>query len=767
MASLRIQLRRDTAANWVANNPILLPGELGIETDTLKFKIGNGSRWNAITSYALKLGEANGVATLNTLGKIPTSQLPDSMSVSADLAAALAALTTTSISEGTNKYFTNQRAIDAVSASINNAIALQTTSIPTQIANAKAEAISQAALDATNKVASMKTETLSAAATEADSKDTAAIALATSSANVYTDNKIALEVSNRNTAINTAISTEITNRNTAINTAVAGLSSGGSSTITLGTVSTGNPGTSVSITNTGTATAPLFNFTIPRGDVGPQGLKGDTGLTGSKGDTGDTGPAGIQGPQGEPGATGAAGTNGTNGTNGLAATISVGTVTTGAAGSTAIITNAGTSSAAVLNFTIPRGADGTGGSSFSGTTDSVTEGTTNLYFTNDRVITATNNRFTDVYVNLNQANEDMLSYVNGNFVSSTTLNNTLNGYVMEADADLGGGYAKIGVSSGTILESVIPLTIARTSDITSAIANVVNAAPASFDTLKEIADYIASDQTAASSLTTLVGTKAPLASPTFTGTVSGITKSMVGLGNVDNTTDLLKPISTATQTALDAKLATATATSTYATISNVALKAPLESPVFTGTVDFSGATVTGISALPAQLNNSGKFLTTNGTTATWSTIYSALSGAVTDGSITAGALYNAGNKFHLGSETSGYGEIFVDATSGRLFHKKVIGGSAAVEIINESWEQTLTNKTISGASNTITNIPATAFANGTITNAKLANSSITINGTAVALGTSTTISGGAKTFYNNTGTLPTTGMVAGDIYIQY
>jgi hypothetical protein len=47
--------------------------------------------------------------------------------------------------------------------------------------------------------------------------------------------------------------------------------------------------------------------------------------------------------------------------------------------------------------------------------------------------------------------------------------------------------------------------------------------------------------------------KAPLASPTFTGTVSGITKSMVGLENVDNTTDLLKPISTATQTALNLK----------------------------------------------------------------------------------------------------------------------------------------------------------------------------------------------------------------------
>lgn len=48
--------------------------------------------------------------------------------------------------------------------------------------------------------------------------------------------------------------------------------------------------------------------------------------------------------------------------------------------------------------------------------------------------------------------------------------------------------------------------------------------------------------------------KAPLDSPTFTGTVGGITKSMVGLGNVDNTSDLNKPVSTATQSALDLKV---------------------------------------------------------------------------------------------------------------------------------------------------------------------------------------------------------------------
>ena len=51
--AIRIQLRRDTAANWASSNPVLRAGEVGIETDTLKFKIGNGSSaWNSITSYA-------------------------------------------------------------------------------------------------------------------------------------------------------------------------------------------------------------------------------------------------------------------------------------------------------------------------------------------------------------------------------------------------------------------------------------------------------------------------------------------------------------------------------------------------------------------------------------------------------------------------------------------------------------------------------------------------------------------------------------------
>jgi hypothetical protein len=79
-----------------------------------------------------------------------------------------------------------------------------------------------------------------------------------------------------------------------------------------------------------------------------------------------------------------------------------------------------------------------------------------------------------------------------------------------------------------------------------------------------------------STVATLTGTQTltnkTLTSPVI-NTPTGITKSDVGLANVDNTTDANKPVSTATQTALD-------------------LKAPLASPTFTGTVTLPSGTVT-------------------------------------------------------------------------------------------------------------------------------------------------------------------------------
>jgi hypothetical protein len=72
------------------------------------------------------------------------------------------------------------------------------------------------------------------------------------------------------------------------------------------------------------------------------------------------------------------------------------------------------------------------------------------------------------------------------------------------------------------------------------------------------------NKASASAVDVALALKAPINNPSFTGTVSGVTKSMVGLSNADNTSDADKPISTEQGAAL-------------------ATKAPLASPALTGT----------------------------------------------------------------------------------------------------------------------------------------------------------------------------------------
>lgn len=165
---------------------------------------------------------------------------------------------------------------------------------------------------------------------------------------------------------------------------------GEAATVEIGSVTTGAPGTSAEVTNSGTAKAAVLNFTIPQG---PQGAKGDTGPRGPQGETGEgfvvkgyfatlsALQSGVPSPSaGDAYGVGSAepydiyiwdgvnsawvnngplqGAQGPQGAPGSAATIEIGTVTTAPAGSDAAVTNSGTSSAAVLNFTIPQGATG-------------------------------------------------------------------------------------------------------------------------------------------------------------------------------------------------------------------------------------------------------------------------------------------------------------------------------------------------------------------------------------------------------------------------
>lgn len=69
----RMAQRADTAANWTSNNPTLAVGEIGFETNTSKFKIGDGSTaWNSL-SYHSHLASTVTTDTTNFAGKLSTA----------------------------------------------------------------------------------------------------------------------------------------------------------------------------------------------------------------------------------------------------------------------------------------------------------------------------------------------------------------------------------------------------------------------------------------------------------------------------------------------------------------------------------------------------------------------------------------------------------------------------------------------------------------------------------------------------------------------
>ena len=74
---------------------------------------------------------------------------------------------------------------------------------------------------------------------------------------------------------------------------------GKAATISVGAVETGEPGTEAIVTNTGTESAAVLHFVIPRG------AKGEQGERGLQGERGERGERGEQGTQGEPGKAGA------------------------------------------------------------------------------------------------------------------------------------------------------------------------------------------------------------------------------------------------------------------------------------------------------------------------------------------------------------------------------------------------------------------------------------------------------------------------------
>ena len=164
-------------------------------------------------------------------------------------------------------------------------------------------------------------------------------------------NKIASIKTNNHTHENKSIIDSITQND--IDTWNSKSSDGGIATnLKIGVVSTLDAGTNATASITGTAPNLTLHLGIPKGDRGLQGIQG------VRGEKGATGAQGIQGPKGDKGDIGPQGPKGEKGDTGTPTNLTIGTVTTLAAGSNATASITGVAPNLTLNLGIPKGDKG-------------------------------------------------------------------------------------------------------------------------------------------------------------------------------------------------------------------------------------------------------------------------------------------------------------------------------------------------------------------------------------------------------------------------
>jgi len=639
MSTVRIQLRRGTAADWTSVNPVLAAGEAGYESDTKKIKVGDGtSTWTAlgyatITPAQLQAAIATGLGTDLTAYDV-NHALGYTAADAADLSG-LASQTSTDISDAIT---TAENYTDA-------AISTEVTNRNTAISSKSVDTLSQAedfattadtALHATitTEIATAKSQAITTSESYADTKKIEAI----STAEGYTDTAISNLINGAPAALDTlreiadhfatdestasALATTVSGKVAKAGDTMSGdLAMGGHkvkdlATPTLNTdaatkayVDT-NDQTTLTSANTytdsakasaislaasnaagiyATKSAPTFTGTITASESSLDGivLKNGT-VDGTKITSGTIHNLQIADVDGSKIAVASISgdriisitedqVTGLNTALGLKANLDSptfsGTVVLPA--TTSIGTTTSTELGYVHGVTASIQPQLTTSSNHIAATTNVhgisdTSALATKTYADNAVSTEATNRATAV-TNAITTSE---TYTDGKISTEVTNRNaaiatsltTAEGYTDTAKA------AAISTSEAYTDSAIATEVTNRNSAISTATANVVKTTDTGTVTSTMIADGtivnadISSSAAIATSkisgLDTALAAKAPLASPTFTGTVSGITKSMVGLGNVDNTSDANKPVSTATQTALDAKLSLAGGTMT-------------------------------------------------------------------------------------------------------------------------------------------------------------------------------------------------------------
>ena len=697
MATVRLQLRRGTEAQWVAANPTLAAGEIGIETDTNTFKFGDGSTaWNSL-SYALSQtvddyillstkGVANGVASLDSSGFIPSSQLPP-----------LAKVTVSAVANQAARLALTAEAGDIAIQSDNGQSYVLSASPASTDANWKALVGSEAVVDTvetalvagtgldktyndeagtitididstvatltgtqtlTNKTLTSPVINTPTGITKSDvglgsvdntadsakpvsTAQASAIATAKSEAQGYADEQIGLVLGAAPAALNTLneLATALGNDANFSGTITSSLATkapinaptftgsvtlpstttiGDVSNVELGYVNGVTSGIQVQLdakaplaspTLTGTVTLPASTSI---GDVSNLEIGYLNGVTSS-----------VQGQIDAKLASATAATTYAT----LVAPTFTGNVTLPESTSIGDVSNLeigylnGVTSGIQIQLDAKQAVVANVSDVEIGYLDGVTSAIQTQLNTKQPVVANVSDveiGYLDGVTSSIQTQIDTKApLASPTFTGTVTLPaNTITQSMMSDDSV---GTAEIIAASVTSSElAVDSVTESKIADGAVTSAKIANGTIVDADINASAA--IATSKI--SGLDTALGLKAPLASPTFTGTVSGITKTMVGLGSVDNTADLAKPVSTAQATAIatakseaiadataqvNAVIASAPAAlntldelaaalgddanfaSTVTT--NLAAKAPLASPTFTGTVTVAAAGV--------------------------------------------------------------------------------------------------------------------------------------------------------------------------------
>lgn len=365
----RVQIRRGAAANWAADNPILANGEQALETDTLQTKFGDGiTHYNSLP-YQDRQGPTGPTGPRGATG--PVGAKGDTGSFGGAVFTYNYLTDTTDSNPGTGNLKFDNTLTTATHLFINK------TDLTAVDNGPYLETID----DSTSSIKGhFKVEVVG---------NTDNFVYYAITGSHYLDESLYYEIPIM--YLSGSITTLADNADVTITFVRTGDKGdkgdiGIASTVTLGTITTGDPGTSASISNSGDTHDAVFDFTIPQGPTGPTGPVGPTGPTvidwHGPWNSGTTysknsivsysGKTYIATDTSYPPEDNTKtpitistwqlfssnGDKGDKGDTGSAATVSVGTVGTTSNNNPAQVSNVGTTSAAVLNFVIPAGPTG-------------------------------------------------------------------------------------------------------------------------------------------------------------------------------------------------------------------------------------------------------------------------------------------------------------------------------------------------------------------------------------------------------------------------